>query len=436
MKDSGIKCIGEIPEGWGVTKLKYVFKKNCTNLRVGPFGSALSGNDIKEEGNWIYNQRCVLDNNFSTNDSFIDDKKFNQLKAFAVNPGDILITTRGSIGKVAIVPDDAPKGILHPCIIKFVIDDNILNKKILKYLFNNTNVIQEQIKQKSNSTTIDVIYSYNLKEIVLPLPPLAEQQKIADFLDGKCSKIDALKKDIQSQLEILEQYKKSVITEAVTKGIARGVKMKDSGIEWIGKIPEHWKIQKGKYIFTQRSEKGNSIELQLLSPTQKYGVIPQSLYDEISGMNSVKLKENTDFNLLKTCHKGDYCISLRSFQGGFEYSKYEGVVSPAYQIFYPVIDIADGYFKYLFKDKNFIEKINSFTLSLRDGKPISYFDFSNMYLPLPPLAEQQQIADFLDAKCSSIDSIITAKKQQLAKLEDYKKSLIYEYVTGKKQVSL
>ncbi|MDD7458691.1 MAG: restriction endonuclease subunit S [Treponema sp.] len=252
MKDSGIKWIGEIPEGWGVTKLKYVFKKNCTNLRVGPFGSALSGNDIKEEGNWIYNQRCVLDNNFSTNDSFIDDKKFNQLKAFAVNPGDILITTRGSIGKVAIVPDDAPKGILHPCIIKFVIDDNILNKKILKYLFNNTNVIQEQIKQKSNSTTIDVIYSYNLKEIVLPLPPLAEQQKIADFLDGKCSKIDALKKDIQSQLEILEQYKKSVITEAVTKGIARGVKMKDSGIEWIGKIPEHWKIQKGKYIYSRK----------------------------------------------------------------------------------------------------------------------------------------------------------------------------------------
>ena len=73
MKDSGIEWIGEIPEWWGVTKLKYVFKKNCTNLRVGPFGSALSGNDIKEEGNWIYNQRCVLDNNFSTNDSFIDD---------------------------------------------------------------------------------------------------------------------------------------------------------------------------------------------------------------------------------------------------------------------------------------------------------------------------------------------------------------------------
>lgn len=212
-------------------------------------------------------------------------------------------------------------------------------------------------------------------------------------------------------------------------------KMKDSGIEWIGEIPEHWDTKKGKYIFTQRNEKGNTIELQLLSPTQKYGVIPQALYDEISGMNSVKLKENTDFNLLKTCHKGDFCISLRSFQGGFEYSKYEGVVSPAYQIFYPTIKIADGYYKYLFKEKNFIEKINSFTLSLRDGKPISYFDFASMYLPLPPPETQKQIADYLDEKCSSIDSIISTKKQQLEKLEEYKKSLIFEYVTGKREVS-
>ena len=232
----------------------------------------------------------------------------------------------------------------------------------------------------------------------------------------------------------MEQYKKSVITEAVTKGINSNAKMKESGIEWIGEIPEHWDTKKGKYIFTQRNEKGNSIELQLLSPTQKDGVIPQALYDEISGMNSVKLKENTDFNLLKTCHKGDYCISLRSFQGGFEYSKYEGVVSPAYQIFYPTIEIADGYYKYLFKEKNFIEKINSFTLSLRDGKPISYFDFANMYLPLPSAEEQKQIADYLDKKCSSIDSIIFTKKQQLEKLEEYKKSLIFEYVTGKKEI--
>lgn len=108
----------------------------------------------------------------------------------------------------------------------------------------------------------------------------------------------------------------------------------DRGIDWLGHIPEHWDFQKGKYLFQQRIERGNNIELQLLSPTQKYGCIPQSLYEELTGATTVKLNDKTDLNLLKTIHSGDFCISLRSFQGGFEYSLFEGVVSPAYQVFF------------------------------------------------------------------------------------------------------
>lgn len=144
--------------------------------------------------------------------------------------------------------------------------------------------------------------------------------------------------------------------------------MKESGIPWIGEIPKNWELIKGKYIFTQRNQKDNKINLELLSPTQNYGVIPQKKYEELSGMNAVKLKESTDLHLLKTIHKGDYCISLRSFQGGFEYSEYEGVVSPAYQVFYPITPIDRGYYKYLFKEKTFINKMNSYTMSMRDGK--------------------------------------------------------------------
>ena len=119
--------------------------------------------------------------------------------------------------------------------------------------------------------------------------------------------------------------------------------------QWLGVIPNDWKLIKGKYLFKQRSEKGNNFELQLLSPTQKYGIIPQSLYEKLSGFSAVKLDEKTDFNTLKTIHKGDYCISLRSFQGGLEYSEYEGVCSPAYQIFFPIVKLCTKYYKYLFK---------------------------------------------------------------------------------------
>lgn len=205
--------------------------------------------------------------------------------------------------------------------------------------------------------------------------------------------------------------------------------MKDSGVEWIGKIPKDWLLERGKYIFLQRNQRGNKDNLQLLSPTQKYGVIPQLLYDELSGMNAVKLNEKVDLSLMKTIHNGDYCISLRSFQGGFEYSKYEGVVSPAYQVFYPQIMISDGYYKYLFKDSSFIEKMNSFTMSLRDGKNIAYSDFSNSYIPYPPVSIQKSIANYLDYRCSEIDSLSADIQKQIDILNQYKQSVITETVT-------
>lgn len=205
--------------------------------------------------------------------------------------------------------------------------------------------------------------------------------------------------------------------------------MKDSGFEWIGKTPYNWQFKKGKYIFKQRNSKGNRIELQLLSPSQKFGVIPQTLLEEMTTQNVVKVKEDTDLSQFKTIHVGDFCISLRSFQGGFEYSKYEGVVSSAYQVFYPTVEIYDGYYKYLFKDKSFIEKMNSYTISFRDGKNIAFSDFGNTYIPVPPIKEQEKIAKFLDDKCEEIDSLIADIQKQIDTLEQYKRSTVIKTVT-------
>lgn len=205
--------------------------------------------------------------------------------------------------------------------------------------------------------------------------------------------------------------------------------MKDSGISWVGEIPKEWQTLKSKFIFKQRNTRGNNICIRLLSPTQKYGVIPQDNYEELTGMSAVKLNNNTNYALLKTIHKGDYCISLRSFQGGFEYSEYEGVVSPAYQVFYPIITIADGYYKYLFKERGFIDIMNSYTMSLRDGKNIAFDDFGDTFIPVPPLAEQQRIAEFLDRECGKIDGLKADIQSQIDTLEQYKRSVITEAVT-------
>lgn len=202
-----------------------------------------------------------------------------------------------------------------------------------------------------------------------------------------------------------------------------------AGAEWIGSVPEHWKFYKGKIIFGESNEKGNDNNLELLSPTQKYGVIPQTLYEQYTTLRTVKVKEDTDLNTFKTVHKGNFCISLRSFQGGFEYSEYEGVVSPAYHILYSKCPICDGYYKYLFKEQSFIAEMNSYCQTLRDGKNISYSDFGKTLIPYPPINEQQSIANYLDDRCSKIDAIIAEAKASIEEYKELKQAVIYETVT-------
>ena len=159
--------------------------------------------------------------------------------------------------------------------------------------------------------------------------------------------------------------------------------------------------------------------MELLSPSQKFGVIPQKLLEKLTGQNVVKLHDDVNLAFLKTVHYGDFCISLRSFQGGFEYSKYEGVVSPAYQIFYSDKELCNEYYKYLFKTQAFISKINSYTISLRDGKPINYTDFGNTLIPIPPVRTQQAIADYLDRQCGVIDGLVEDVNKELDEAKYY-----------------
>ena len=423
MKDSGISWIGEIPKEWKCLPIRALFTENRNKNFLGKetkalqfkYGTIIPKKNFDPEENYV--AETILNYN-------IVDRGMIMLNGLNLNFD--FVSKR-----IALVTE---RGIITSAYMSF-------------YPTDTTTVLSEYsnylLKSYDNCAAFHnmgggvrkILNFDELKRQYFILPSLAEQQRIAEFLDRECGKIDGLKADIQAQIDTLEQYKRSIITEAVTHGLNPSAPMKDGKV-WFGQIPSEWKELKGKYVFKQRNDRGNNICLRLLSPTQKYGVIPQDKYEELTGMNAVKLNDSTNYALLKTIHKGDYCISLRSFQGGFEYSEYEGVVSPAYQVFYPIITIADGYYKYLFKEKGFIDVMNSYTMSLRDGKNIAFDDFGDTFIPVPPLDEQQEIANYLDNKCAEIEQIIADKKTQIETLDGYKKSLIFEYVTGKKEIAL
>lgn len=199
---------------------------------------------------------------------------------------------------------------------------------------------------------------------------------------------------------------------------------KDSGAPWLGEVPAHWRLERAKWHFSVRNERGNT-EPVLLAATQKNGMYPQ---EKVEGV--VKVADGTDIQQFKTVHKGDFVISLRSFQGGFERSDYEGVCSPAYQVFFADQTVWNNdYLKFLFKDVHFIDAMNALTVGIREGRNIKYEDFANSLIAIPPRAEQTAIAEYLLSRAQEIDNIISEAKASIEEYKTWKATIIYEAVT-------
>lgn len=427
--DTGIECIGKIPEGWTIKKIK-LFSEIFG--RIGFRGYTVS--DLVDEGEGaitlspsnIENQKLTLDKV-----QYLSWFKYEESPEIKIFNNDILLVKTASVGKVAFVENLNEPATINPQLVVF---KNIkINPKYFYYCLVSP-VIQTQIELTLNGGVVLTLTQENIGNYYCAIPEKTIQECIVNFLDNEINLIDDEISKLNFLISEYKEFKESLISEIVTTGLHHDITMKDSYIDWIGNIPENWKIMRAKYLFKQRNQKGNNIKSQLLSSTQKFGVIPQELYEQLTGMVAVKIKDDADLSSFKCIHKNDYCISLRSFEGGFEFCEYEGVVSPAYSVFYPIIDINTRYYKYLFKEYGFIENMNSYCLSLRDGKNIPFEDFENTYIPYPPLETQNEIATYLDYKCNHIDSLINEKEKLIDQLEEYKKSLIFEYITGKKEV--
>ena len=218
MKDSGVEWIGKIPLTWTKCRVKNIYKNIKNPVKVGPFGSQLTTTDYVEEGKWVYNQRVVLDHNFKDNDTFISEEKYQEMKGFAVEEGDILITTRGTgtTGHIAKVPSDFKEGILHPCLMRIRLDENKCLYKFLYYAFEFGTYIREQIDFANNTSSLPVLYSYTLNDLFIAIPPVEVQKEIIDYLDARVESIDKRIDNFTSTINKLREYKKSLIYEVVT----------------------------------------------------------------------------------------------------------------------------------------------------------------------------------------------------------------------------
>lgn len=430
MKDSGIEWIGKIPETWLISQLK----RNCKLITGNTPNTKISiwfDGDI----NWF------TPSDFTDSYLLIESKRKLSQKAvdhgvITLFPADInlLVGIGATAGKVGYCTKRAygnqqVTAICNNC--------NLLAKYITYYLVIAGHVMFET----SMFTTLPILNNSTIGKFPLLMPPLAEQQAIADFLDAKCADIDSLTADIQKQINILKEYKKSVITQAVTKGLDPNVEMKDSGVGWIGMIPSKWNIGKIKSyvdkVGSGKTPKGDNTlytkgKILFLRSQNVYntGIIlddPPTVITDAIDKELSNTRVITDDVLLNITGGsiGRCCI--------YNLEKKANVNQHVSIIRMKKDKMLSGYMHYFWISDLGQTAINLYqTGGNREGMSASAI--KNTPIPFMSIWEQQAIIDFLDSKCADIDAIISGKQKQLDVLKEYKKSLIYEYVTGKKEV--
>ena len=427
MKDSGISWLDKYPATWKLKKIKYCLQERIE--KNNPVRTTEILSLTAKQGVIPYEQKEGGGN-----------KPKEDVSAYRLAyPGDIVMNSMnilsGSVGLSQYFGCVSPVYyMLRPWNAKedvryynYIFQTTMFQRSL--YGLGNGILIKESGNGKLNTIRMRIPMD-KFGGLFIPVAPAKEQKRISDYLDKICVELDAIAADIQSQVDTLEQYKRSVITEAVTKGLNPDVEMKDSGIEWVGMIPAHWIVHPVYTYFGERKNKNRfGTEDNLLSLS--YGRVIRKDINTSDGL----LPES--FNTYNIVEAGDIIIrptdlqnDKRSLRTGLV--KEHGIITSAYIALCPIKKVDSRYFHFLLHAYDVMKVFYNMGNGVRQG--LNYSKFSRLMVFEPPYDEQVSIANYLDAKCVEIDAIIGQKKEQLSILESYKKSLIYEYVTGKKEV--
>ena len=401
-KDSGVQWLGEIPSHWELRRAKNVVKLITDKVSNSSLKKVALENIESATGKFIESESDFMGDGVEFK---IDDILFGKLRPYLAKVYKAEFCGQ-SVGDIYVL---RTKDEYTSDYIKFL----LLSNTYISVIDSST------YGAKMPRANWDFI-----SNVPMCVPPIKEQENIVAFLDEKTAEIDGLVEQVEREIELLKEYKQAEIAHVVTHGLNPNAPMKPSGISWIGDIPEHWSTRKIKFTFTERSEKNHPDE-PVLCATQSQGVIPQSMYD-----NRVVVV-NKGFENLKFVKVGDFVISLRSFQGGIEYAHYQGIISAAYTVLTPNATIYPGYARLLMKSHDFIQLLKTCVTGIREGQNINYDLLKNKFIPIPPLAEQQEIVDYIDRKTTEIDRLVVELTYQVEYLKEYKQRLIADVVTGK-----
>ena len=425
MKSSGIDWIGDIPTSWECSKVKFCFSLVNGSTPESSDYDCWDG-DIK----WITPADMSDTGTISQGERFITKYGYNSCGTTLLPVGSIVISSRAPIGKINITTAELCTNQGCKSLIRNA--DN----RYFYYLFL---AGQNELSLLGRGTTFLELSTYDLNGFGIVIPTEDEQKAIADFLDKECAQIDSIAADLEKQIALLQQYKKSLITETVTKGLDKSVSMKDSGIEGVGKIPTHWTVNRLKYAAVVKT---GPFGTQLSASEYSDEGIPVINVKNI-GYGTI-IEDDLDYVPDEVCQRlAQHQLQLGDIVFGRKGAVDKHAIITESQIGWVqgsdcirvriYSDIDSRYLNYLFDTVYFAEYVLLYAVGTTMAS-INSDILTNSKILVPPITEQRCIADFLDSNCKTLFEIIENKQSQLATLQQHKKSLIYEYVTGKKRV--
>ena len=411
MKDSNIEWVGKIPRTWNVSKVKW----------LGSFinGYAFKPSDWGDKGIPIIRIQNLTNPDKKLNyfDGEVDAKHL-------ITRGDYLISWSATLSVFRWEYRDA---YLNQHIFKVILNEQNVEYNFFYWL---AKVFMEEMSNKKHGSTMQHVTKITFENFKVPLPSIDTQLKISFFLDNEIFRINRILEKTKESIEKLKKYMQSLITEVVTKGLNSDVEMKDSGIDWIGCVPESWRVTKLNQLFSIKKHIANGTGYDVLSVTQ-------------SGLRVKDITKNegqmaADYSKYQIVDKDEFVMNhMDLLTGWIDVAQHQGVTSPDYRVFYnKQKDFAiNKYYLYIFQTAY----MNKIFYGLGQGVSnvgrwrLQTDKFLNFYVPLPSLDEQKEISLYLDGKTIEIEKLIENKKNIIEELESYKNSLIYEYVTGKKE---
>lgn len=410
-KDSGVEWLKEIPTHWGCKKLKFFLD----DLVRGPFGSTLKKEFFTEAGIKVYEQKNCIQDNIHLGSSYISEETYQELTRFSVKNGDLLMSCSGTIGKIVEVTAPYKKGIINQALLIMRINEKFMNKQFFKYIFRSEG-IQRQIKDNSQGGAMQNLVATDIfKSVSFTIPSSEEQTKIANFLDHETAKIDTLIAKQEKLIELLKEKRQAVISHAVTKGLNPDVRMKDSGVEWLGEVPEHWAVGSLRWRISISSGEGlpstlvekNSSELKQVPVIGGNGVMG---FTETSNTNRTAIAIGRVGALCGNVHLINYVSWITD--NALKVSSWDGF---------------DEYYLV-----NLLKAANLNDLASKTAQPlITGEQIKSLIVVIPPFKEQVNINLRLTEISNLFDMLEEKSELCIDLLKERKTALISAAVTGK-----